>query len=348
MLAAKRTPVNLEKWCWGMMEHDNRKSHLIAPISPSAVEFLKGKKTVLKGVPENEAAVMTPRDQREDEPLDAKTPKPQQQDNPSGSDRTPLDQLPLDQLPLDHPDDEFPPGEDEFPLEALHKEDDSLNQGIYLQRASFSKPNPQQHEEFERMPPVPKLPFSNRKPQTSHFRQNSGYQRQETRRDVYRPDARRQGSYSGREDHYQRSAAPPPQDNGYTQQHDRSTSSSQSSQSYQRERSNSAQGGYQQSNAGYGQISSPRNGSTSSRGADRGRPSLGVRVPTSESIHQQAERVPLSAGGVTPTMTLPMRGGQAGGQFSQFPPAPPPKNGDEPRRRPPPLHTTGSNSSYGH
>lgn len=339
MLAAKRTPVNLEKWCWGMMEHDNRKSHLIAPISPSAVEFLKGKKTVLKGVPENEAAVMTPRNPREDEPLDAKTPKPQQQEYPSGSDRTPLDQL-----PLDHPDDEFPPGEDEFPLEALHKEDDSQNQGIYLQRASFSKPEPQQ-ETFERMPPVPKLPFSNRKPQTSHFRQGSSYQRQEALRDVYRPDARRQGSYSGRED-YQRSA---PQDNGYTQQRERSTSSSQSSQSYQHERSHSAQG-YQQSqpNAGYGQISSPRNGSTSSRGTGGSRPSLGLRVPTSESIHQQAERVPQSAGGVTPTMTLPMRGGPGGGQFSQFPPAPPPKNGDEPRRRPPPLHTTGSNSGYGH
>lgn len=41
MQAAKRTPVDLREWAVGMMERDNRKSHLAPQLSPSTQELLR-------------------------------------------------------------------------------------------------------------------------------------------------------------------------------------------------------------------------------------------------------------------------------------------------------------------
>ncbi|CAK7202984.1 MAP kinase kinase (MEK) [Sporothrix eucalyptigena] len=40
--AAKRTPVDLREWAVGMMERDNRKSHLAPQLSPATQELLRG------------------------------------------------------------------------------------------------------------------------------------------------------------------------------------------------------------------------------------------------------------------------------------------------------------------
>ncbi|OAA37205.1 MAP kinase kinase EMK1 [Metarhizium rileyi] len=39
--AAKRTPVNLREWAFGLMERDNRKSHLAPQLSPATQELLR-------------------------------------------------------------------------------------------------------------------------------------------------------------------------------------------------------------------------------------------------------------------------------------------------------------------
>lgn len=41
MQAAKRTPVDLREWAVGMMERDNRKSHLAPQLSPSTQDLLR-------------------------------------------------------------------------------------------------------------------------------------------------------------------------------------------------------------------------------------------------------------------------------------------------------------------
>ncbi|CAK7264666.1 MAP kinase kinase (MEK) [Sporothrix epigloea] len=43
--AAKRTPVDLREWAVGMMERDNRKSHLVPQLSPATQELLRGNDT---------------------------------------------------------------------------------------------------------------------------------------------------------------------------------------------------------------------------------------------------------------------------------------------------------------
>lgn len=43
--AAKRTPVDLEQWAISMMEKQNRKSHLVPPLSPSTKALLRGEET---------------------------------------------------------------------------------------------------------------------------------------------------------------------------------------------------------------------------------------------------------------------------------------------------------------
>lgn len=40
MQAAKRTPVDLKEWAVGLMERDNRKSHLVPQLSPSGTHEL--------------------------------------------------------------------------------------------------------------------------------------------------------------------------------------------------------------------------------------------------------------------------------------------------------------------
>ena len=41
MQAAKRTPVDLREWAVGLMERDNRKSHLAPQLSPATQELLR-------------------------------------------------------------------------------------------------------------------------------------------------------------------------------------------------------------------------------------------------------------------------------------------------------------------
>ena len=41
MQAAKRTPVDLQDWAVGLMERDNRKSHLAPQLSPATQELLR-------------------------------------------------------------------------------------------------------------------------------------------------------------------------------------------------------------------------------------------------------------------------------------------------------------------
>ncbi len=41
MQAAKRTPVDLREWAVGLMERDNRKSHLAPQLSPSTQDLLR-------------------------------------------------------------------------------------------------------------------------------------------------------------------------------------------------------------------------------------------------------------------------------------------------------------------
>ena len=41
--AAKRTPVDLREWAVGLMERDNRKSHLAPQLSPSTQDFLRSR-----------------------------------------------------------------------------------------------------------------------------------------------------------------------------------------------------------------------------------------------------------------------------------------------------------------
>lgn len=40
--AAKRTPVDLKEWACGLMDRDNRKSHLAPQLSPATQELLRG------------------------------------------------------------------------------------------------------------------------------------------------------------------------------------------------------------------------------------------------------------------------------------------------------------------
>ncbi len=42
MQAAKRTPVDLQEWAVGLMERNNRKSHLAPTLSPATQELLRG------------------------------------------------------------------------------------------------------------------------------------------------------------------------------------------------------------------------------------------------------------------------------------------------------------------
>lgn len=42
MQAAKRTPVDLKEWACGLMDRDNRKSHLAPQLSPATQELLRG------------------------------------------------------------------------------------------------------------------------------------------------------------------------------------------------------------------------------------------------------------------------------------------------------------------
>lgn len=76
--AAKRTPVNLRDWAVGMMEKDNRKSHLAPQLSPSTQDLLRssdsptyqtqaddrGLNTPTSGeIPIAGAGIVSPRDQ---------------------------------------------------------------------------------------------------------------------------------------------------------------------------------------------------------------------------------------------------------------------------------------------
>lgn len=45
MQAAKRTPVDLRAWAVGLMERDNRKSHLAPQLSPTTQDLLKSSET---------------------------------------------------------------------------------------------------------------------------------------------------------------------------------------------------------------------------------------------------------------------------------------------------------------
>lgn len=79
MQAAKRTPVDLREWAVGLMERDNRKSHLAPQLSPSTQELLRssdsptysnqtsderGINTPTSGeIPIGGAGIISPRDQ---------------------------------------------------------------------------------------------------------------------------------------------------------------------------------------------------------------------------------------------------------------------------------------------
>lgn len=43
--AAKRTPVDLQEWAFGLMERDNRKSHLVPQLSPATQDLLRTRET---------------------------------------------------------------------------------------------------------------------------------------------------------------------------------------------------------------------------------------------------------------------------------------------------------------
>ena len=78
MQAAKRTPVDLREWAVGLMERDNRKSHLAPQLSPSTQDLLRssdsptyssqaderGLNTPTSGeIPIGGAGIISPRDQ---------------------------------------------------------------------------------------------------------------------------------------------------------------------------------------------------------------------------------------------------------------------------------------------
>ncbi|QIX00653.1 hypothetical protein AMS68_006170 [Peltaster fructicola] len=64
--AAKRTPVDLEAWAVGMMEKQNRKSHLAPQLSPSTAALLRGETT---GLPTPLTATQSPSDNDRPFPL---------------------------------------------------------------------------------------------------------------------------------------------------------------------------------------------------------------------------------------------------------------------------------------
>lgn len=58
--AAKRTPVDLREWAVGLMERDNRKSHLAPQLSPSTQALLRGDDSSPATGSEDKAPSQTP------------------------------------------------------------------------------------------------------------------------------------------------------------------------------------------------------------------------------------------------------------------------------------------------
>jgi mitogen-activated protein kinase kinase len=58
--AAKRTPVDLREWAFGLMERDNRKSHLAPQLSPATQDLLRSRESPLNPSTNETAAVPTP------------------------------------------------------------------------------------------------------------------------------------------------------------------------------------------------------------------------------------------------------------------------------------------------
>jgi mitogen-activated protein kinase kinase len=58
--AAKRTPVDLRQWAVGMMEKQNRKSHLGPPLSPSTEELLRNNDAAAAPPARRPSAIATP------------------------------------------------------------------------------------------------------------------------------------------------------------------------------------------------------------------------------------------------------------------------------------------------
>jgi mitogen-activated protein kinase kinase len=58
--AAKRTPVDLQEWAIGLMERDNRKSHLAPQLSPSTQDLLRSTDSPLYPTHPDEKTSPTP------------------------------------------------------------------------------------------------------------------------------------------------------------------------------------------------------------------------------------------------------------------------------------------------